>query len=504
MRYSRRRPLAVAAGLLLGLEAVLTAAGAEVPALTVAALFVVPGLALVAVLPAAARQSWSAALAAVPVLGFAATSVALISLASAGVSLAPLPVHLVLAALVAVGFALPPPALPDRPGRAEALAGLGLVGALALGIVLQQRVINGFPLPGNDWAKYVLYGDEIRAHGKLLIDNPFWMLGVPFRDDPGVPAVYGAYLRLADQPAPAVAHGIGLFASLQVLSVFALVRAFWGRLAAVIAAGLWAALPLNITLLGWHGLANAAALALMALLLLYATALVRNELDGSAAAGAGLTLVALAAVHRLSFVVALAALVLTLVTVLALRGDRAGLLRPAGIAVAFAIVISPGVAYELAKREQTFGGTLHYTAYLSSKLDLGLLMRDLTVPFVAVTAAAAVAALLRAHHERALIPLLGTLAAIGLLAYSWVVHLPLDYTRMAYYLPVALVPLAAVFLARAERWRGGAAVGAVLVVFLAGTAFAQGDNVKRFYAFANRGSLRGLDAVAASIEPREV
>src|SRR3712207_9548188 len=37
---------------------------------------------------------------------------------------------------------------------------------------------------------------EIRRHGALLIDNPYWMLGVPFREDPGVPALYGAYLAM--------------------------------------------------------------------------------------------------------------------------------------------------------------------------------------------------------------------------------------------------------------------------------------------------------------------
>ena len=48
---------------------------------------------------------------------------------------------------------------------------------------------------------------------------------------------------------------------------------------------LWAALPLGYTLLGWHGLANAAALALLPLLLLYLAELRAGELDGRGGGG---------------------------------------------------------------------------------------------------------------------------------------------------------------------------------------------------------------------------
>ena len=63
-----------------------------------------------------------------------------------------------------------------------------------------ETVGSGVP-PGNDWAKYLLYADEVRRHGSLLIDNPFWMLGQPFRDDPGVPSLYGATLIMSRAPA---------------------------------------------------------------------------------------------------------------------------------------------------------------------------------------------------------------------------------------------------------------------------------------------------------------
>ena len=132
-----------------------------------------------------------------PVLGSAAASVALITVASAGAPLDPTVVRVTIAALVMAGPLLPWPEWERPPARADLPVAGGLALALALGAVLQQRVIGGDPIPGNDWAKYLLYADEIVRHGGLLIDNPFWMLGVPFREDPAVPALYGSFLELS-------------------------------------------------------------------------------------------------------------------------------------------------------------------------------------------------------------------------------------------------------------------------------------------------------------------
>ncbi len=47
------------------------------------------------------------------------------------------------------------------------------------------RVIGELPVPGDDWAKYLLYADEIRNHGALLLNNDLWMGWRPFSEDPG-------------------------------------------------------------------------------------------------------------------------------------------------------------------------------------------------------------------------------------------------------------------------------------------------------------------------------
>jgi hypothetical protein len=504
--FSRLRPdpLAWLALAVVTAEAVLAVLGVRLGSLSLLVLLVVPGLALSPLLPQCARRHWSSTLAAVPALGIAAASVALVSAATAGVTLDGTSVRVLLFLLAGAGLLIPASDRPPVLSRGEVLGALGAGAAVVAGVVLHQRVIGGAPVPGNDWGKYALFADEVRAHGSLLIDNPFWMLGVPFREEPGVPALYGAYLELSGEGTAAVTHGIGIFAAVQIMSLFALVRASWGPVAGVSAAGLWAVLPLNSTILGWHGLANAAALALLPLILLYGVSLATGRLDVRAGLGAGLTLTALAAAHRLSLGVGLAALAVTVVATIALGGWRRVASRGAAAAAIATVALSPGVLYDLADRNRTFGGTLDYEAYLSSKLDLGLLVRDLSIPFSVAGGLAAVAALWRVRRDHRLLPVLSVLVVVALLTYAWVAHLPLHYTRMAYYLPLALIPLVAVLVwtIRVPRWLLGAGVGA-MVLFLGAVSYLQNDNVDRFYSFANRSSLKGLDAVATSLRPGE-
>jgi hypothetical protein len=89
-------------------------------------------------------------------------------------------------------------------------------------------------------------------------------------------------------------------------------------------------------------------------------------------------------------------------------------------------------------------------------------------------------------------------------AYAWIVHLPLGYLRMAYYLPLALVPLVAVALATHARARVTVLMGAVLSAAVFAFAWPAAHSVRFFYGFANPASLRGLDAVAAQLHPDEV
>jgi hypothetical protein len=496
------RPHAWLALALLALEATLAAAGEPSAGLAAVALIVVPGLALSELAPARLRARPLGLAAAVPALGFAASSVVLISMARVGIPIEAWTSRGALAAIVAVGLVLPSTRPPVRRVLPWEAAGLGL--AVAAGVVLQSRVLSGTPVPGNDWAKYVLYADEIRRQGSLLIDNPFWMLGVPFREDPGVPAVYGAFLTMAREQAGVLAHAIWVFAVMGILSVFAYVRAVWGPAAAVVAALLLAVLPIQQDILGWHGLANVAALALLPLVLLYATVLVSDRLSWREACGLGLLAVALAATHRLSLSIGAAALVLGVLVGLASRSHRRRTVRNAMRAGAATLAICPLVASDLVIRGRTFGGTQSYETYLASKIDLGLVARDLTWPFVAAGGIAVLVALWRARRDPGVRILFGVLALVAALAYAWVVHLPLAYLRMAYYLPIVLVPLVAVASLSLVRPARTLAAGLALAATVGAIAWGQAANVKRFYAFANPASLRGLDALASRLAPGEV
>jgi hypothetical protein len=489
----------------VAVEGLIALLGGHLPLLAAFVLLVAPGLALVPLLPRRARRDLVTALAAAPVLGFIASSVALITVASIGLSLDGLVVRLVPAALVAIGLALrgrPEPAL--RLTRADALAAAGLLVSVAAGIVLQGRVLKGSPVPGNDWAKYVLYADEIRRHGSLLIDNPFWMLGQPFREDPGTPAVFGSWLVTSGQSATVLIHGIWVFAVMAILTTFVFVRSLWGAPAGVVAALLWAVLPISQDILGWHGLPNLAALSVLALVLLYCGCLFAGDrLPLTQAAGFGLALISLAATHRLSLLVGAGAVAVMAGAAFVLGDLRRMAGSLAGTAAAV-VVLGGGVAYDLIERQRTFGGTLSYSDYEASKLPVVHTAKDLTLVFTAAALIALVVCARRVARDRALTPVLAMLAFTIAGAYAWVVHLPLGYLRMAYYLPLALVPLVAVGLASLTRPRTTLAVGAVLALVVGAFAWPAAHNVRFFYGFANRTSLKGLDAVAAQLRPGEV
>jgi hypothetical protein len=498
------RPLALAGAGIVAVEAVLGLLGLRLGWLQVLVLLVAPGLALMPLLPARVRAVPLAALAAVPALGFAASSVALITLSSAGVELTGVTSRLTCGLLVAAGLAAAAHEPRVRLADLNSWEAAGLAAAVAVGVILQERVIGGDPVPGNDWAKYVLYADEIRRQGSLLIDNPYWMLGVPFREDPGAPAVYGAWLTMAAKGGGAVSHGIWVFAWVGVLAGFAYARAVFGPAAGAIAAAFLAVLPITQDILAWHGLANVAALALIPLFFAYLTQLLREEVRFRDAFGFALVVVGLAAAHRLSFTVAAAGGALALAIQL-LRGEqRRRILVGAGRTAAAVAAIGAGVAYDLITRQRSFGGTLDWRSYENTKVELWPVIQDLSVPFAIVALGAVVVTGLAARRDTRLWPPLCMLVVVVLLAYAWIVHVPLVYFRMAYFLPVVLAPLTAFALIRLLGVRRAAIGAAVLALVASGFAWTKANDLRGFYAFANPTALKGLDIVSARLDPGDV
>ena len=501
------RPLALAALVLVALDAILAAAGADVPVLDAMVLVLAPGMAFLPLLPERVRAHSLATVAMLPTLGVALSMVAIVTAARLGLPVDATWVRVLEGAVVLVGLlALRGPDLRGRPPRPLEL--IGLIGVLVAGAVLGGRVIAGFPVPGNDWAKYVLYADEIRRQGSLLIDNPYWMLGVPFREDPGVPALYGAFLAMTGAPAIVVVHGIWVLMGTATAAVYAYARAFWGAATAVLAAALFAVVPIDQDILGWHGVPTVAAIGLLVLALPYVTTLIVDGLGWASAAGLGLTILALAAAHRLTFVVAALAFAgVIVVALLAFASERRRLLAGLGRTAAAVLVLGGGVIADLLAREQTFGGTQDYRAYLPTKLQFGYFARDLTYAFAAAGVLAFVAlAVTRRLRTRLVLPLACLLAVTVALTFGWVVHVPVAYLRLAYYAPIPLaVGIAIVLTAPWGRWRVLAATAAVaLIAATTVIAWDQSSVVRVFYGFTDRASLRGLDLVAHALRPNEV
>lgn len=489
--------------LVLG-ETVCVLAGARSITLSALAL-VAPGWALAPLLPGPVRRHALATLVAAPALGIALVSSVLITLARVGIPLNDTSVHVALIALIALAtFAWPTERAPRRAiVRADVLEALGLLAVLVLGVVLALQVIGPTLLPGNDWAKYLLYGDEVARHGSLLIKNPYWLLGVPFRDDPGVPSLYGSVLLMSRAPAGALSHGILVFAVLELTCSYAFARAYWGPRAGVLCAALIAVVPASQDILGWEGVANLAALALLALLMAYLAAYATRKLDGAGKLGLALTLLGLLAAHRLSGLMGVA---MTAVVVLACfaRGERGRAVRDALQVAGLTVVLGAGVIADLYARERTFGGSLPYGYYLGTKVDLSLAIRDVSPELTVAALVALVLIALRHRDDHALWPALALLAVTVALAYVWLIDVPNYYSRMVFYLPLVAAPIVAAVIVRLP-WRPlvAAACVAALAVITVGS-FQQAPNVRSYYSFVTPAALKGLDALSAALRPGQV
>ncbi len=512
--WRRGNPAAWAALGVLAVDAVLALAFGPQPAFAACALLVAPGLALTPFLPRELALP-AVRFAIVPVLGGAASSIAIITVSALGIPLTGFSLRLMLllivlaslAASIAVGIGRDDGesrSVARRfPGEGATLAFLGAI--LCIGITLQSLILGGKPLPGQDWGHYLLYVDEIQTQNSLLIDNPYWMLGGrQFAEDPGITSLYGAYALLSGQDTAQLVQGIWLVAALSIVSVFVLVTALWGRAAGLIAAGLYAVVPMNLDMLAWHGLANVWALTLLPLVLLAAGMALRGHTGRHWAAFLALALVALAAAHRLTFLVAV--LTLTVCLVIGLWKNARTALRFAAETAVFGAVLGAGMIVDLAIRNASTEGVQGYRAFLATKIDWESVDRDLTTLFGILGALALVAVLfarpLRGDTARfVLVALLGSVLALG---YAWVVHFPMSYNRATYFLPLVLAAAIGVAATRLAPARLAAAGAAVVMLVVALSARDAAPSLRSFYGYVDRGSLTGLGYLKALGQPGDV
>lgn len=474
---------------------------------------VAPGFAATAILPAelrAAPISWLLA----PPLGFAITSILLITGSGLGLQLTEAAIYVLIAAACAAGLiaavrfspSSPATRLRERAAAAPEIPIL-LAGAVLLGIGLQARAIGGLPLPGADWAHYLLYSTEIAHHHGLLLHNPYWMLGnEPFAEDPGAPSLYGAYLILSGHGAGLLYHGIWVFAALGIVTTYVFVRTLFGDVAGVVAAAVCAVAPLSQNVLTWHGLANVYAIMYIPLVLLAAGMMLRGRDSARWSGFLALFLVALVAGHRLSFLITLVALAFLSAFALA-RAPRATLkflLRTLLISAA----VGFGVAVYLVRQTNSLGGLQSYKAYLPTKITdatLELVANYLSWPLiVAVVASLAIVLLYRRLRldPASYVPL-GFLLGLAVVGYSWIVHFPTEYSRVVYYLPVPIAALIGLGLSAIPR-RAALAVGVLLIAISAPLSYTRAGEARDFFSFVDPGSERGLAYLSGKLEPGDV
>src|SRR5207253_2684633 len=124
--------------------------------------------------------------------------------------------------------------------------------------------------------------------------------------------------------------------------------------------GLYAVIPMNETILGWHGLANLYGLALLPLALIPMAWALWGRVDKRMAPLLALALVALAAAHRLTFVVACLALLIAGVLGLLLSRRRRELVGFGLRTAAFLVPLGLLVAIDLQRRSHDAGGVQSY------------------------------------------------------------------------------------------------------------------------------------------------
>ena len=472
-----------------------------------------PGFAATALLPRELRAApigWLLA----PPLGFAITSILLITASGLGLPLTDAVIYALLAAACGAGLVAsvrfsgssPELRLRTRAAAAPEIPIL-LAGAVLLGIGLEARAIGGSPLSGADWAHYLLYSTEIAQHHGLLLQNPYWMLGnASFAEDPGAPSLYGAYLIISGLGPGLLYHGIWLFAVLGILTTFVFVRTLFGDVAGVAAAAVCAVAPLSLNILTWHGLANVYAIMYIPLILLAAGMMLRGRVELRWSGFLALFLVALVAAHRLSFLIVVVALLLLGFLAL-VRAPRATLefsLRTLLFVAAFGF----GVATYLIRQSSSLGGLQSYKAYLPTKIDssiLEMVARYLSWPLIAVAAVGLMIVLLRKRlrlDPAAWVPI-AFLAALVLVALSYVVHFPTEYSRAVYYLPLPIAALIGIG-STAVPGRVALLLGVLLVAVIAPLSYTRAEEARRFFTFVDPGSERGLAYLSRRLEPGDV
>jgi hypothetical protein len=503
-----RQPWVVPALLGLGILVAERAAalfGASSALLALGTVLVAPGAAASPLLPKE-FAGLATRVAITPPLSLMLSSILLVSMGATGVPLNSNTVWAGLFALVLAAVLLS--ALLRGTRESAGVTGLEvgylivLAAALCAMLAFQTRLVQDGLFSGEDWGKYMLYINEIVRHHSLDLTNPFWMQGVPFRDDPGAPALGAGYLLLCDCATASSLPIIWLFSLCVALAIFAAARVLWGLRAAAVATVVYAVTPMTFDMLAWYGLANTLALVFLPLCMAAVGMMLRGDESWCWSVLLGLGLVAMGAAHRLSLLLTLVALAFIFVIFVFIRAVPTIILT-ARTAI-LGLIVGAGVIVDGVDRASGGHGVQTYSAYAVTRIKWSFVVRDLTWPFLIAGLAGLTLLAIRAMRRNdgaAVVPVMFALALLAV-GYSWLVHIPVAYGRITFYLPVVL----ALAVGAASGWLR-APLALLIVVGVVITMAIQTDRLipgfRGFYSYATPAALHGLSHVEATTTRRD-
>jgi hypothetical protein len=439
------------------------------------------GVSLVPFLPSQVAR-FAARVAVVPALGLVSFAVLLTTLSVLGIELTEVSIRLGVAALVG-GLGLAHRAgtrsQPADGRDALALTTLGCIVLFALAAAWD--VVGPFPPPAVDWGHYLLYADEVAAEGELLLEDRYaGEDGRLYADSPGVGALYGGTLILDGVDSSRLSSGVVLISALSPLTVFATGASLWGLGAGLVAAGLYAASPIHMDPIRWHGVGTTLALVFVPLLVLALGLMFRGERGWAVSALLAAALLGVAVTHSTStFVVIFVlgiALVVDVVRHVLVNRPRAlrawwerGITRPLLVGLLLAGLVGGAVVAHLHSQAADLGSPVSYRLFEPDWLTWRVVEDYYSAVFLGLTVLAItlVVSSRSLRRDAALLAVLSLGAACVVVAQLWRLEIPFEYRRVVQYLGIAMAILLGVASVRLRRDPWTVAAYVVMFAYLA-------------------------------------
>jgi hypothetical protein len=296
------------------------------------------------------------------------------------------------------------------------------------------------------------------------------------------------------------------FSVVGVAGLYFVGRAMAGPTVGVTAALVYAALPVNLEILGWAGYANVYALALTPFLW-WSLAHLRKKFSHQGVWLAALLASAIALVHVLTAMIVGVALGLAAAVDLIQSKDRVRLLRTYAYVLGAAMLISLPTLYYAVRNytpenESLAFWSLDLTAVTRPNMDD--YMRFFPGLVLGLAALGAARLLLARRNSYVVYLALALLIVSAGIAYSWILGFTFYYERALYFMALPLSLLAAYALWTLKWPAGRAALVMVVVGALALTSAETPSRVANYYSVLDPDSMAAIEWVRDHSSPDDV